>query len=65
MYYLTGTTTCRNMLNALDNVDRYRKPAVIRQRSDGFYIVTRLATKPVQPGQYAFVLLHDEKVYYA
>ena len=54
-YYMTGTTTCRNMDNAQMNVERYRKPAVIRQEG-GFYIVTRLATKPVQPGQFAFKL---------
>ena len=62
VYYMTGCTTCRNMDNALDNVARFRKPAVIRQEGR-FYIVTRLATKPVQPGQFAFKIKEGEKIF--
>lgn len=59
--YMTGTTTCRNRHNAEANVERYRKPAVIREEG-GFFIVTRLSARPVQPGQFAFKLKPGETV---
>lgn len=61
-FYMTGTTTCRTRVNAEMNVAHYGKPAVIR--FDGaFYIVTRLAEKPVQPGQFEFKLEVGETVH--
>jgi hypothetical protein len=68
VYYMTGTTTCRSRQNAQDNVDRYRKPAVIRTediRGHTFYVVTRLQTTPVQPGQFPFKIEPGEEVYYS
>lgn len=64
-YYMTGTTRCRNLANALSNVEHYRKPAVIRKTKDGFFDVTRLQDRPVKPGQYPFKLRENEEVYFS
>jgi len=62
-WYMISNTRCRNMDNAMSNLDHGRRcPAVIR-RSDGFYDVTRLSRKPVQPGQFAFIVQDGEHVY--
>ena len=60
--FMTGNTRCRNMQNALGNVARCGKPAVIR--ADGkFFEVTHLSDRPVQPGQHPFTLRVGETVH--
>lgn len=63
-YYITGTKTCKSLYNAESYIAHYGRAAVVRE-VDGFFIVTGLTNRPVQPGQFPFKIREGEKVYNA